>query len=273
MRFQIETVTPAKAEKWLQKNASNRRPSDMTIAAYARDIEAGNWELTPQAVAFNVNGDLLDGQHRLHAVIKSNKAVKMVIVRGCNHDVRKYIDRGRKRSLSDRMRMEGLEGRIALKASCSSLLVRLDRGSTRELITGDEAVETLEQYTAEFAWLDTATLSRGFKVASYVAPVMWALRLGDRVAEFHEGVQSGVGLRAKSPALAMRNALTRTATQGYASQLDILLKTCNGIAAAIAGRKISSLRANNKGYLELANLMSKQLPDVGTLVSAGETSS
>ena len=205
MRFQIENVTPAKAEKWLNKNVSNRRISDVTVNAYARDIEAGNWAVTPHAIIFNVNGDLLDGQHRLSAIVQSGKTVKMVVVRGCSHDVRKYIDRGRKRSLSDRLKMEGADGRVSLKAAVASLLVKLDRGSTREIVTGDEAVEALLSYEKEFVWLDNTSLSRGYKVAPYVAVVLWSLGGGRRGAPKQEGLQSR---GACASAIASRSSMT-----------------------------------------------------------------
>lgn len=269
IRTQVETVTPKKAEQWLRKNASNRRLSDITVNAMVRDIQSGHWQLTPEAITFNVRGDLLNGQHRLTAVIKSGCSVKMTISRGWSHSVRGVLDRTRRRTITDRMKMDGIKGRLGLKSACSSLLVKLDRGTTRETVTGDEAMEALVVYSGEFSWLDTATLSAGYRVASYVGPVMWAMRLGDRVIGFHEGVQSGAGLVARSPELAMRTALARTGN-GYTKQLDIVLKTCNAIEAAMSGRRVSVLRATNAGYLALAKRMSTQLPDIGTLVTASE---
>lgn len=267
MRFQTVNVTPKMAADWLTKNASNRGLSLVRVSSYARDMKDGHWFLNPQPIIKNAKGDLLDGQHRLNAIIEADTAVKMVLATGCDHEIRKYIDRGRHRTLPDRLKMEGMEGRVVLKASIARNLVKLDRGSTRDLVTDSEATQATQKYLKQFTWMEGATLLQGMHRASYVAVILWALPLSPRVAQFHEEVQSGVGLKEKSPAIAMRRFLNTSAAKGYACQQETILKTCNCVLAAIKGRSMSALYSSSRGYIELAKMLKRELATGGDLTA------
>ena len=70
-------VTPQLARQLLSNMAGNRRLSQESVNAYANDIIQDNWdEKTGAAISIDEDGKLVDGQHRLHAVIKANKPIK-----------------------------------------------------------------------------------------------------------------------------------------------------------------------------------------------------
>ncbi len=74
----FETVTPESAGKYLSEQAPNRRLSAPTVSQYAEDIKRGDWTLTHQnAIALNPNGQGIDLQHRMQAVIVAQIPVKM----------------------------------------------------------------------------------------------------------------------------------------------------------------------------------------------------
>ena len=71
-------VTPELAATWLSEcNTHNRKLVDAHVDRLARDMKAGRWRLTHQGIAFSTNRVLLDGQHRLWAVILSETTVRM----------------------------------------------------------------------------------------------------------------------------------------------------------------------------------------------------
>jgi hypothetical protein len=82
MRTEIIDITPALAESWLTKNKFNRRISTATVNKYAADMKSGRWNLTHQGIAFAYSGELVDGQHRLKAIIKSCTPVRMMVTWG-----------------------------------------------------------------------------------------------------------------------------------------------------------------------------------------------
>lgn len=104
MRTEIRTVTPALAKIWLYQNKNNRAIRKHIVDNYAEQMKDGKWDLTGQGITFDENGDLIDGQHRLNAIIKSNTPVEMLIV----WDAKKSYgyDCGLKRSYTDRILMK-----------------------------------------------------------------------------------------------------------------------------------------------------------------------
>ena len=103
----VERVTPEIAEAWLGKNDNNRNLRQRVVSAYARDMAAGNWRLTGEAIKFGRFGRLQDGQHRLHGVIEAGVAVHFLVVRGLGDGVREVIDSGTGRTVGDALRMRG----------------------------------------------------------------------------------------------------------------------------------------------------------------------
>lgn len=102
--FTQEIITPDRARKMLECNKVNRPISARTAQAYADDMENGRWdENTTSCIAFDTNGNLVDGQHRLTAIVIANVPVKMWISRNVGDHV--VFDSGRNRSLSDFMKI------------------------------------------------------------------------------------------------------------------------------------------------------------------------
>lgn len=100
-------ITPDVAKSWLDKNTNNRRLARTTVEAYASDMAAGRWRLTGDPIRFDVNGTLIDGQHRLAACVKSNKPFASAVIYGLPTEAREVLDIGKKRTVRDVLMMEG----------------------------------------------------------------------------------------------------------------------------------------------------------------------
>lgn len=95
------TVTPETAARWLQANTKNRRLRQADVNRYARDMATNNWLLTGESVKFATDGTLLDGQHRLAAIVKAGVTIALLVVRNVPTDAQGVMDTGRKRTASD----------------------------------------------------------------------------------------------------------------------------------------------------------------------------
>lgn len=120
--FSVEPVAPAKAKEWLEKNPKNRNLSKRTVSRYARDMVNGAWKFTAAPLLFNGNGDLIDGQHRLAALIKADKTLDFLIVQGMTLSVQEAIDQGRNRSAADHLSLRDFKQAVRLAASARMLL-------------------------------------------------------------------------------------------------------------------------------------------------------
>ena len=69
-----------------------------TVQKYVRLIQAGDFYLTHQGVAFDEEGRLHDGQHRLAAIVAANTLVSMLVTRGLSEAGALGLDDGRKRT-------------------------------------------------------------------------------------------------------------------------------------------------------------------------------
>ena len=98
MHSQVMKITPALAESWLMSNTFNRTISASVVNKYANDMKSGNWHLNHQGIAFDNNNVLVDGQHRLTAVVKSGVTVDMLVTYGAS---RVGVDELRVRSAYD----------------------------------------------------------------------------------------------------------------------------------------------------------------------------
>ena len=81
-RTELTTITPDMAKKWLATSTRNRSISPTTVKAYAADMRAGAWKITHQGIGFNVDRELVDGQHRLSAVVEADIPVTMPVTHG-----------------------------------------------------------------------------------------------------------------------------------------------------------------------------------------------
>ena len=112
MNFRVENITPEKARKYLEGNLINRSVKERRVLAYAEDMKKGAWQLNGESIRFDKNGRLIDGQHRLLAVIKAQVAVPMVITTDVDEDIT-IFDRGVCRSVTDSLQLEGVDRSIA----------------------------------------------------------------------------------------------------------------------------------------------------------------
>lgn len=80
MKIREIDVTPEIAENWLEKNSLLQRPVKRAVESYAKDMEEDRWEKdNPTPITFWEDGTLVDGQHRLRAVIKSGKTIRFCV--------------------------------------------------------------------------------------------------------------------------------------------------------------------------------------------------
>lgn len=98
----VELIDPLMAEQFLQNhNFHNRCINKTALKKYVQDVKEGRWEFTHQAIAFDVNGVLLDGQHRLQTVVNSQTPMFFLIVRNLPKKVGLVTDVHSKRRIGD----------------------------------------------------------------------------------------------------------------------------------------------------------------------------
>jgi len=100
-KIAIETITPQVAATLLGTMTTNRPLRKRAVNQYARDMIAGRWLLNGEAIKVDRSGRLIDGQHRLSAVMAAKASVSMLVVRGVDESAMITLDTGVARSFND----------------------------------------------------------------------------------------------------------------------------------------------------------------------------
>lgn len=122
-----EVITPEMAKEYLALNMDpNRAICPSLVDRYKRDMLADRWRLSGEAIRFNKNGELIDGQHRLSAAIRAGVPFTSLVIRGLDNEVINVIDSGKSRSASDVLKLHRYSNTAALAAAARWLMVMRD---------------------------------------------------------------------------------------------------------------------------------------------------
>ena len=106
--FNVEDITPEYAEEILkEKNNANRSIKQASLHRLVKAIDNDEWQITNQGIAFDSDGNLLDGQHRLQAIVKTGKTLKIMVARNMNPQIFNVVDIGTARSAADILYIAG----------------------------------------------------------------------------------------------------------------------------------------------------------------------
>lgn len=119
-------ITPDMAKVWLEKNVKNRRMAQNAVNKYAKDMKSGSWQVTGDAIRFDINSNLLDGQHRLKACVAADVSFETFVIYNLPPETQDVMDIGKVRNPSDMFALMGLHNTTALTASLRILVAERD---------------------------------------------------------------------------------------------------------------------------------------------------
>ena len=186
MKFEVMTITPDMAKAMLQSNIRNRKISHGTIEAYSQDMLSGNWGISHQGIAFNPDGKLMDGQHRLLAIIKSGIPVQMLV---CTDVPLTYnIDNGRRRTPLNQLTMRGsvVSEQLINSQNISVARFYMIRNKSKITITTAQLEQFMFDHENAFIALQECTSGNNKLRGVSISPVHYAL-----FAALVNGVESG----------------------------------------------------------------------------------
>lgn len=116
MRSKLQTVTPKRAAEWLDANTTNRPISKPVVRGFAEAMKRGEWVVTHQGIAFDTNGVLIDGQHRLAAIIEADVPIDLTVFSDVAEGTFDVLDTGKRRNAADVLAIEGEKSATMLAA-------------------------------------------------------------------------------------------------------------------------------------------------------------
>jgi hypothetical protein len=217
VRSRVQTITPARAAEWLTANTTNRPLSRPVVRSFAEAMHRGEWLVTHQGIAFDVNGVLVDGQHRLAAVIEADQPVEMTVFTDVPEGAFDVLDTGKRRTAADVLAIEGEKNSILLAAMVRIVWLYENRPDLNWSggaagVTNHQIVQTLEQHprVRDFVSLGeqiaaaTGMIKSAAGAASYL--VERAVKRAD-LTGWYEGIIEGTGLGKGDARLRLRRVM------------------------------------------------------------------
>jgi hypothetical protein len=224
------TITPDLAAHWLHRNAGsvNRRYKHYVARKYARDIQAGKWTMTCQGIEFAPDGTLLNGQHRLHAIIMADMPLTLLVGFNVQPEAQRNIDTNAARTLFDLFTLAGV-GDAGIVSTLVRVLCMVEKAGTWEAYHdyswNPTRAECWEYWEKHQDIPEVVPLTRALRIclhASIAGPLLYATSRAHPVEahKFWKGLADGVGLGGSDVRHLLRERLIRDRQNKHARMVE-----------------------------------------------------
>jgi hypothetical protein len=209
--MQLELITPQKAQEILDKNKASgfeqRKVNKLNVEKLSKVMEAGHFhgELA-EPIAITADDELVNGQHRLKAVIESGCSQQMIVVRNADAEAFKYLDNvGKPRTNADILKLAGKQY-SAEKAAAMRIIDLYEMQSAQigasSKILGAEVLERVDKYGDKYLNTFAQSAQVLYGVGLRVSTSLAGLAIGfedDKdntllLTEWVDGITKGKGL-------------------------------------------------------------------------------
>lgn len=269
-----ETITPEKATKIIEQQVRNRRVNWRAVKRYARYMTRGRWLPTGETIEFDEHGNLIQGQHRLYAIIESGVAVRFLCVRhiateytidGIAMRTQDVLDQGFARKAGGNMELAGIRKPHKVAACCKTIMsICVSSGMSYGMAT-PETLEIAAEFGESIERILDVHWKRGSDFA--IAPIMGTLAFAhaiapERVEMFAERIGTMENVSAGTPVMRLHDwvkANKASMQAGCSARMGLIRATANAAMAQIKGNRCKALKADSDG---LDFLVSQQLDRV-----------
>jgi hypothetical protein len=257
----VMTVTPEMARTWLSNQAPNRRLRPRIVETLVREIRSGNWRVTHQGIAFDEDGKLVDGQHRLAAVAEASLPVQIMVTTGMEREAAlRAVDQGAIRTRGDLFGMRGVANSSKTAAVCRTIGIL----TTPELqysgsLGPSEDLAILAMY--QDAIERTITLGDRLSARFLGTAAVLVHRDPERGGEFVTGVATGVSLQETDARLMLREGLLGRGERrslratGSVQGAEIMVKTACAAHAFMTGESMRQLKMGAHRFRAFCDLV------------------
>ena len=250
MEFKETEIGPDLAKSLLATTKVNRKIKSAVVKQYADAMRRGVWSLTSQGIVIDSEGTLIDGQHRLTAIVLTGITVPMLITSGVPKESQQVLDGGSKRSVSDNLSMyDGLKKPKFVVAVART--IRALNVGYMEKSALDTTRETIAEYSGGIEWFQSLSMGMAPQHAQIMAALIWVRKHGWRndIDTFFAQLSTRVGLTLNSPVSALAMYVTNPKNMvGQDRKMWTALVTLNALNAHCQGKPSRTLRRSTVGF-------------------------
>lgn len=255
----VEEVDPSLAALLLEGNVRNRKISRHLVSAMARDMREGRWRKTHQGIALDKDGRLVDGQHRLSAIVESGATIKILVTYNVDPDAFMVVDvGGRPRSQADVFFLKHGTKEASITVATLRILGGLGLASMTSIlrVTPPEIEALHVKFGKDVAWAVSIISPKRnlgpWSTAPFVAACAYAMPTDvERVTDFLETTVSETAGKTKTMA-ALRRYLEGHRLVSYSERVDAAYVCFRAIDSHIRGVDLERvyLQGGSKGPAE-----------------------
>lgn len=256
-------ITPSMAAKWLTTNTEKQRTLSWGWVKFlARQITQGQWKVNGETIILSYTGKLLQGQHRLQAIVMTGIAIESLVVMDMDEGVYGTLDQVKPRSPADLLKELGYKYCNRLAAT-AQFIERYNVGDfnftgVRKFgkFSSLEVLGMVEKYPGVCDAIDaTRALARVMPPSAGAGLYYLCAQKDETLAGlFYNTLGNGVGLKENEPVYQLREKLLKHRSgeidlkSGYIAALTI--KAWN---LTRTGRKVKGLKfANDETFPNIA---------------------
>jgi hypothetical protein len=272
----LVTVSPDLAARWLKNNFGNRPLREDTVRAYARDMRNGDWAQTHQGLAFNTEDRLIDGQHRLAAIVRAGKTLELMVTFGLRSKLEgkelttmDCVDRGATRSVGDQLTIQHGMKYGSITASVCAALAGLCCGERTRRLSVAQTLEVYREFKPDVQFvLENRVKEKGLKASGVLGGFAFAHAADPEVIERYFGELNRGAQPEKYPMLALLRAfltsdqatlLSRSMDRGLA---ELVLQA---IWLERQGKRVAKLALESEGVEHYRRLLAARVEKVAAL--------
>lgn len=249
----IEHVTAEKAKAMLEGNVDNRKMRAHRVQHYIGALQRGEWVLTGDAICLADGGRLLNGQHRLAAIMNSGRSANMLVLRNCPEASFAVMDQGMSRKAGDVFKSKSIRYANECAAVARMAWYWIEKGHAPGSHTSDYLPSMTELEKIYFDYKDEIDQSvviggalRKLYPAVRIALVDLVLRIehGSAIDAFWDLVDPACpkGLDRGHPCRALRDHMMLGVQTRKMSHMEFAAKTIKTFNAWARGEEMLMLR-------------------------------
>lgn len=256
--FKVVDLTAEQAEFLMASNSeANRNIRPMHLQKLTKDMLEGRWEPIHQAICLDSSDVVIDGQHRLLALIAAEEensgdpiTIPVVIVKQKTARLHAPMDTGASRTATF------VTGLSKLQIATINSLLFCEAGGFTSTATAGLAIEVYEKYRNEFVELDRL-LPKKNRVGGFFAALIWMLPVAkvagvtvgrgtEDLIDFASKCLTGEQLSQGDPAMAWRNWREKPLQQGSSYSWSIMNATFSCARYHMLRRKMHGVYSHSQ---------------------------
>lgn len=251
LRFGLLEIGPQVAAELLKTQQANRKPNPTRVLEYARRQGEGEWTLS-DAIKFDEQGCLIDGQHRLIGITRSGMSLPFPVISGYPKHSQSVLDIGMNRTVAQIGQIQGMnasKNQVSLVRAFFLPLSSLSKYQQGALTSPQKVLELIREH---YEAVEFASKRHGTRPILY-APVRAMVarawyhenrkRLEEFLYVFDTGFASGVQ---DSAAIALRNVIldmrAKKVENGNMIRVSLSNKAFSAIEAFLAKEERKLIR-------------------------------